>query len=223
MDLQLLPAESVDINLGRHVLLISHEHPSLMWAQHRADPPELFISFHIFERLMGGGRWGGGVRGVFNIQISLYVYARPCSVECEFAQMLMLRVSFRLLNLNRWPVAAKRRLKPNIGDEILSTKYILFYFVNETCSAPGPDSQPFPLLPCRPDDGPLQAKLDQQNQLHHCGPDQTSIRKMRSKASRKMSSFLPQTIILRVVWLYWCVIDDPLVTGWRKKTLCSFV
>lgn len=115
--------------------------------------------------------------------------------------------------------SSKKKIKTKYRwwDSFYKIHFILFYFVNETCSAPGPDSQPFPLLPCRPDDGPLQAKLDQQNQLHHCGPDQTSIRKMRSKASRKMSSFLPQTIILRVVWLYWCVIDDPLVTGWRKK------
>lgn len=44
------------------MLLISHKHPSLMWEQRRADPPELLMSFQISQRILGGGRanMGGG-------------------------------------------------------------------------------------------------------------------------------------------------------------------
>lgn len=47
------------------MLLISH--PSLMWEQRRADPPELLMSFQISQRILGGGagEYGGRVKTYF--------------------------------------------------------------------------------------------------------------------------------------------------------------
>lgn len=75
------------------MLLISHKHPSLMWEQRRADPPELLMSFQISQRILGGGGriWGEG-------QNLLYIYERAISIELELAQMIILRLSSRLLN-----------------------------------------------------------------------------------------------------------------------------